>query len=272
MEGWKGYFNELAGYARAGDALRAVYEVVKGMGVDVRLGEEFLALEHMDGRCTAAVTAEGKRYAAEVTIVALGASVLAEGIVPGLRNQVTAKCWTIAHVQLSEEEAERLKGVPVTHSRDLGFFAGPDGDRLLKLSPSGGGFTNYVDGISVPREEADFLPAGEEEAIREILREHLPSLADRPLVGCKICWCADAVDSDYMIDFVPVMDNLVVATGDSGHAFKMFPLVGEWVKKVIEDGEQKIERWKWKERAETDGEPAEVSWRVGKTRDLSEVM
>ena len=270
MEGWEGYFNALAGYARAADALRGMYEEVKGMGVDVRLGEAVASLEYEGGRCVGAVTEARKRYVAEVTVVTLGASVAK--LLPALGKQLVARSWTIAHVQPTEEEAEKLKGIPVTYSRDLGFFMEPDRTGLLKVSPSGAGFTNYVDGVSLPTEQNGFLPAGEEEAVRKLLRVHLPSLADRPLVGCKICWCADTVDSEYIIDFVPGTEGLIVATGDSGHAFKMFPLVGGWIKDVLENGKQSIFRWKWKERSDADSGPADVSWRVGKSRDLSEVV
>ena len=272
MDGWTGYFNAMAGYARAANALQALHEAVRGLGVDVKLGDTAVSLDFdRSGSCIGAVTESGQRYTADVTILTLGASLAT--LLPEIGGQITAKSWTISHVRLTKDEAERLKGIPVTYSRDLGFFMEPDPEtRLLKLSTSGAGFTNFVDGVSVPKEDNKFLPAGEEEAVRKILREHLPSLADRPLVECKICWCADTADSDYIIDFVPGKEGLVVATGDSGHAFKMLPLVGGWVRGLLEDGEQKVSKWKWKEQSATAGTTRDVSWRVGKVRGLSEIM
>ncbi|KAK0731903.1 FAD dependent oxidoreductase [Lasiosphaeris hirsuta] len=269
MDGWSGYFNPVAGYVRAKELLGAVWEVVKGLpGVEVKPGEKVVRLEYEGDRCVGAVTEAGARYVADVVVLTVGASV--GRLLPSIGRQVAARSWSVAHVQLTEEEASRLKGIPVTYSRDLGYFFEPDPDtRLLKVCPSGAGFTNYVKetGISVPREDNDFLPAGQEEAVRKILREHLPGLADRPLVDCKICWCADTADSEYIIDFVPGTKGLVVVSGDSGHAFKMFPLVGGWVKDLLDAGEQSIARWRWKEGASAGGE---VSWRVGTTRDLNE--
>ena len=291
MDGWTGYFNRLAGYAHSANALRAVREAVKDMGVDIRLGEGVISVKY-DGtgrRCTGAVTSSGEVYSADVTILTMGASI--GNILPEIGRQVTAKSWAVAHVQLTEEEAGRLEGIPVTYARDLGFFFEPDRETgLLKVSTAGAGYTNYGGGergddgvrISVPPEENNFMPGGEEEAVRKVLREHLPFLAERPLVECKICWCADTADSNYIIDRVPGKEGVVVVAGDSGHAFKMMPLVGGWVKDLLEGhGQQRVGRWRWKESSiNVDGcgsghgrvGDQVVSWRVGTTRDLSEVV
>ena len=37
----------------------------------------------------------------------------------------------------------------------------------------------------------------------------------------RICWYNDTLDENLLIDFHPDVDGLVVATGDSGHAFKV---------------------------------------------------
>ncbi|KAK3393852.1 FAD dependent oxidoreductase [Podospora didyma] len=283
MAGWTGYFNRLAGYARAADALRALHTAVSST-VEINLGDAVTALKYDDDgggttRCIGAVTASGKAYTASTVILTLGASL--PRLLPSIGPQITAKSWSIVHIQLTPSEAEHLAGIPVTYSRDLGFFFEPDQTTgLLKLSPSGAGYTNYTnhgggggyddDKFSVPPDvRPGVIPAVDEEAIRKILKEHLPSLADRPFVDKKICWCADTADSEYVIDFVPGADGLIVASGDSGHAFKMLPLIGGWVMKVVESGEQAIEQWRWKkEQIKHD----DVSWRVGKVRDLSEVM
>ncbi|KAK3335288.1 FAD dependent oxidoreductase [Cercophora scortea] len=267
MDGWVGYFNRLAGYVRSADALRAMYNAVKGLGVQVTLGDAVVSLDYNDNRCIGASTESGRHYTADTTILTTGASVA--NLLPSIGQQVTGRSWAIAHIQLTPEEAAKLQGIPVTYSRDLGFFFEPDPTGLLKVSPSGSGYTNKnkLTGISVPPEDNNFIPPAEDEAIREVLREHLPSLSERPLVNTKICWCADTADTDYVIDFVPGKERLIVVTGDSGHAFKMLPLVGGWVKDVLENGKQDIARWAWKEGNSAGGE---VSWRVGKSKDLKD--
>jgi sarcosine oxidase/L-pipecolate oxidase len=90
-----------------------------------------------------------------------------------------------------------------------------------------------------------------------------------------MCWFADTADSEYTVDFVPKTgDSLVVLSGDSGHGFKMMPIVGEWVVKLLEDGRQVLRRWQWRQSQGKGGEAwgDAVSWRIGTTREIKEVI
>ena len=68
----------------------------------------------------------------------------------------------------------------------------------------------------------------------------------------------------------------MVMTGDSGHGFKIFPIVGRWVRDLlnVSGKQQPIKRWRWREPKPVNGETsqdADVSWRVGDVRDVSEL-
>jgi sarcosine oxidase / L-pipecolate oxidase len=251
------------------------------LGVKFHLGDAVNGLIWADGRksCLGARTASGKTFKATRTIVTLGA--WTASIVPALFSQVQASGFPVAHVQLLPEEAARLRGIPVTYARDIVFFFEPDPDtNLLKLCNSG---ANYTNNITIPigrtSQTASIAPAAiqdsafitdiDENAIRKLLRETLPDLADRPLVKKSICWCADSANADFLIDNVPGTDGLIVVSGDSGHGFKMLPIVGLWVKEVLEYGSQKVDRWKWKSK--TDVAAGDVIWRVAVKRDLKDV-
>ncbi|KAI1765287.1 FAD dependent oxidoreductase [Hypoxylon sp. FL1150] len=267
---WKGYFNSFAGYAHAADALTAVYSACIALGVTIHLNSAVHSLTYSGDTCTGAKTASGTQHAAAVTVLALGASLGA--VLPEIKRQVVAKGYPVAHMQLTASEAAQLRGIPVTYARDLGFFFEPDPrTRLLKICPSTAGYTNCAtaSGLSLPPDDSALLPARDEAMVRRLLREALPPLADRPLVGRRVCWCADTADSEYVIDFVPGRKGLVVVTGDSAHAFKMLPTVGGWVKDVVEKGRQDSARWRWKEGS--DAASADISWRVGRTTDFKEV-
>ncbi|KAI6093471.1 FAD dependent oxidoreductase [Hypoxylon rubiginosum] len=267
---WKGYFNSFAGYAHAADALTAVYSACIALGVTIHLGSAVQALTYSGDTCTGAKTTSGKQYDAAVTVLALGASL--GSVLPEIKTQVVAKGSPVAHIQLTAAEAAQLRGIPVTYARDLGFFFEPDPrTNLLKICPSMAGYTNCdtPSGLSLPPDDNAFIPARDEAMVRRLMRETLPALADRPLVGRRVCWCADTADSEYVIDFVPEKRGLVVVTGDSAHAFKMLPTVGGWVKDLVEKGQQDSARWRWKEGS--DAARADISWRVGKTTDFKEV-
>lgn len=279
--GWKGYFNRQAGYAHAANALFAVYKAAAACGVKFFLGPQHGAVAEImtnsvSGKTTGVRNKAGRVFAAELTIVAAGAA--AGTLVPSAAQQVIAKSWSLAHVKLTDEETAALRGIPVTYARDLGFLFEPDPKtNLLKICPMGGGYVNTdpATGRSLPpktAEESDILPVEDEGRIRQLLRETLPALADRPLVEKRLCWFADTKDSDFIIDYVPgSRGSLVLLSGDSGHLFKMLPLTGQWVHRLVSEGRQDVARWRWKggqdDKAKWEGD---VSWRLGVTREFAE--
>ncbi|KAF9880962.1 sarcosine oxidase [Colletotrichum karsti] len=282
LNGFKGYHNRLAGYGHSGNALKGVYQHCAARGVRFLLGERAGKVAKLvydaSGRCTGVQTADGIKHAAAKTVCALGA--YGASLIPGLANFTVARCWSVAHVQLTEEEADFLRGIPVTNVRDLGFFFEPDpATRLFKLCPLGAGFTNTVNGTSTPTEfpsaaAQDFIPPEDERKLRTLLRETLPWMADRPFVDRKFCWFSDTKDSEYCIDFVPGTSNsVVVLGGDSGHGFKMMPVFGKWVKQLLETSKQELPRWQWRTPKNKDDNWGDaVSWRVGTVREMKDLI
>lgn len=291
LTGWRGYLNRYAGYAQSGRALAAVYRELCKMGVKFNLGSgnevtqityEKTILTNNGVKAARGVrTANGSFYPAKLVIVAAGAWV--PQLIPEIGSQVVAKSWSVAHVKLTEEEASALKGIPVTYARDLGFFFEPDPTtNLLKLCPMGGGFINTdpKTGLSLPPRgysRSAFMPEDDEKKVRQLVSHTLPHLAERPLVNKLLCWFADTSDSDYIIDYVPnTASSVMVMSGDSGHGFKMFPIVGSWVTDLLaaKDGKQHEARWRWK-AAKAQGSSSDwgedVSWRVGETREFSSI-
>ncbi|UNI17802.1 hypothetical protein JDV02_004120 [Purpureocillium takamizusanense] len=287
LPGWRGYLNRFGGYAHSADALVAVHREAACRGVRFFLGPDgdvadILYGDGPTGRVAVGVrTASGRVHKARLVVVAAGASVAR--LIPELAPRVVAKAWSVAHVQLTDGEASALRGMPVTYARDLGFFFEPDPKtKMLKFCPMGAGYVNTdkANGVSLPPrslEESGFMPADDEANVHMLIEQTFPWLRDRPLVNKAMCWIADTSDSDYTIDYVPKTgSSVIVMTGDSGHGFKMFPIVGSWVMDLLEaGGEQPVAQWRWK-NAVRDGDSgdwgASVSWRLGETREFRDVQ
>jgi sarcosine oxidase/L-pipecolate oxidase len=278
MDGWSGYLNRYAGYARAAKALEYAAKRCLELGVKFVTGDDGYAVEILfesadEGKkvCVGVKTANGNIHKAAHTILSLGAHI--GTLLPEISQQVTAKSWAVAHLQLSPEEAAVMKGCPVVNCRDLGFFFEPDEDTgLIKLSANGAGYTNNITAseahASLPTASNDGIPTEDEDLIKRLIQQAMPQFSGKELVKKFICWCADTPDSNYIIDHVPGTMGLLVVAGDSGHGFKMLPVAGKWVKKALEDGEQIIERWRWKDKKSGSDN---ISWRVGKVKDIKEV-
>ncbi|KAG9520803.1 oxygen oxidoreductase, partial [Aureobasidium melanogenum] len=286
LNGFTGYYNRLAGYAHSANALKGIFLHCATLGIKFVLGrlagtvtELVYEGQDKDRKCTGVRTADGITHPATRTIVASGA--WGASLVPEMGRFVVARSWSVAHVQLTEQECDYLRGLPVINVRDLGFFFEPDpATRLFKLCPLGAGFSNTnKEGTSLPPMDRipppqDFIPAEDEIKLRRLLSETFPWMADRPFVDKKLCWFADTSDSEYCIDFLPGTNNsVVVLSGDSGHGFKMMPIFGKWVIDLLENGRQNIDRWCWKTKDERGQDWGDgVSWRIGKSRELSELI
>ncbi|KAI4702111.1 hypothetical protein J4E81_002473 [Alternaria sp. BMP 2799] len=287
MPDWKGYVSKYDGYVHSADALRGIYREARKNGVRFFLGEKVGAIEKIvyegSGKSRKSIgvrTKVAQFHAAKLVIVAVGAA--AHKIVPEIGAEVSAKSWSVAHVRLTDDETAALRGIPVTYARDLGFFFEPDPKtNLLKICPMGGGYINTNPGTGIseaPQELMRFVPKEDEEQMRELLRQTLPYLADRPLVEKFICWFADTADSDFIVDYVPnTSSSVMILSGDSGHGFKMFPIVGTWVGNLLNapDGKQSILRWRWrspKQKAKGESFDHDVSWRIGTVREIRDVQ
>ncbi|KAG3194299.1 hypothetical protein PC129_g24932 [Phytophthora cactorum] len=157
------------------------------VGVHFILGEErgqAASLLFRGKRCVAVRTASSEEHRASHTILCLGAHIAR--LLPLIAPQIFAKAWSVAHLQLSPEQAKSIAGIPV-------------------------------------------------------------------------------------VDYVPNTDSrsLLVVSGDSGHAFKMLPVIGNWVRQVLEKGTQELDRWKWK--VTPDGDTNDIHWIVGSVRDVKDV-
>jgi sarcosine oxidase/sarcosine oxidase/L-pipecolate oxidase len=97
---------------------------------------------------------------------------------------------------------------------------------------------NAVQNISVPRSHAlhpkDSIPDEGREAIEQLIARCFPAFAGRPLHDTAICWCADSFDGNWLMCQDPRYKGCFLATGDSGHTFKMLPLVGKYVADLVE--------------------------------------
>lgn len=284
LTGWHGYFNRLDGYAHSADALVGVFNAARDRGVKFCLG---------DGGAVSGMVyakgADGKRKATgvrtrtgvvEAKLIIIAAGAAAARLVPECGQQVVAKAWSVAHVQLTPDEASALRGIPVTYARDLGFFFEPDPEtRLLKLCPMGGGYVNTdpKTGVSHAPErpgDSNFMPLRDQKQIRRLLAQTLPELADRPLVKQYLCWFADTSDSDFIVDYVPgTGESVLLMSGDSGHGLKFFPIVGDWVRDMLAapGGQQPVANFKWKTPSKKGGWGDDVSWRLGETVELRDL-
>jgi len=121
--------------------------------------------------------------------------------------------------------AERLPGFSEGAQSVYGF---PDMDGLgLKVAPYGG--------VDPFRPDADDrAPAAHWlQRARDYLALRVPAMARQPLIRSRVCQLENTADEHFIVDRHPEMENVWIAGGGSGHAFKHGPTLGEYVARRV---------------------------------------
>jgi sarcosine oxidase len=119
-------------------------------------------------------------------------------------------CWIL------ENKEYDFYGFPIL---PVGTFGGPLGLKLALHYP--GAETTDPDAVNRNTKVSD------EKILIEFLQQFMPDGYENTLV-MKTCLYTNSPDNDFIIDYLPGFDNQVVfATGFSGHGFKFVSVVGE---------------------------------------------
>ena len=138
--------------------------------------------------------------------------------------------------------------------RDVFYFGTPAGDarfnvgRLPNFSEDGYYGFPSLDGRGVkicpttgpaafdPDTDERLVTPHEARRARAYLAKRFPALADQPITETRVCQLENTVDEHFIVDWHPDWDNVLIAGGGSGHAFKHGPVLGEYVGERVVGG------------------------------------
>ncbi|KAL1837056.1 hypothetical protein VTJ49DRAFT_4325 [Mycothermus thermophilus] len=271
-----GYVNYNSGWANAAASMAWCLDRVRETGRVNLVAGTVVSLEHTEDAVTGARLADGRVLSADLVIVAAGAWT---GALVDLAGQAIATAQVLAYVDLTEEEHSKLANMPVILNLSTGLFIMPPVDRLLKVAKHALGYINPIQPahpplplrphspttptttptpVSLPRTSLTdptlSIPSDAASDLRRALHEMIPwpSLRDRPFAKTRLCWYSDTLTADFLIDYHPNWRGLFVATGDSGHAFKFLPVIGDKiVDRILREGPAEFGgKWDWKAKTE----------------------
>jgi len=260
------YINREGGWAAASEAMEVLAENVRELGGSI-INDAKVKTLHKDGsdKVDGVVLLSGKIMLADLVVVATGSwtpSLLPEY---GAPQRMLATGQSIATIQLTAEEGESYRKIPVVLDFVSGWYGfPPNKDNVMKVAIHHAGYTNPQESsvpgvapVSTPRTAVDGGVPGKAIAkkmikeLRQQFKEVYPELAKKPFNFTRMCWYTDTPDSDWIFDFHPEHPKLLFATGGSGHAFKFLPTLGSFALGRIEatlDAEQ-AKRFAWSKSA-----------------------
>jgi glycine/D-amino acid oxidase-like deaminating enzyme len=226
-----GYYNPEGGWAASGRVVAELLGRARAAGVVVREGARFAGFEEAGDRVAGVRVVAGtgeERLAADVVVVAAGAWTPA--LLPELAGALRVVGQPVLHFRPDDAAPFRPPAFPcwaadIARTGWYGFPANDDG--IVKIA-------NHGPGVAVDPRGPRVVPEDAEPRFRAFVRDALPALARAPVVFRRLCLYCDSFDGDFWIDHHPDRAGLVVAAGDSGHAFKFTPVLGDVIADVVE--------------------------------------
>ncbi len=226
-----GFYDPEGGWAESANVVAALLEEAREQGVTL---VEARVLDVERG-----VRTERGELEADVTVVAAG--VWTPRRLPITRPYLPVVGHPVRHFR-PEHPARFAPPRLVPFGADIsrtGWYGFPENAGVVKIASHG-------PGVALDPDEPRVVPVDAEARFRAFLRESLPELAAAPLASSRLCLYTDSVDGDPWIAHAPDREGLVVASGGSGHAFKLAPVLGRWIADEVEEG-RGPSRLRWRE-------------------------
>jgi monomeric sarcosine oxidase len=247
-QGWGACLSPESGYLRVKACMDALRKEAREAGAVFEYGVRVREIV-TGGRDLRVLVDAGDVIACDRVVVcagAYGASLLPHLTRVGTRGSLVAWRRVLVWTCPPEEAQPALAQMPVWAAMTpSGFMYGfpfhDEGIEGFKLAchttDSVPGLNDAVDPEKVSRalHEADLAP------LEDFLRAHIPS-ALGPIVAHKACMYGQTADGDFLIDLDPRDARVCLALGFSGHGFKFAPAIGELVGDLLEKGESKRQR------------------------------
>ena len=246
-----GYLNPTGGWAESGKVVAWLVRKARRDGVEVFEHCAFAQFLEDGSRVVGVQAKDGREFRADLTLLATGA--WTPTLLPELSDVMWATGQPVLHFRVANPAEWQAPRFPVW-AADIGrtgWYGFPAlADGTLKVANHGPGRRVQPD---APRE----VSPDDEPRFRAFLSDTFPALADAPLIGTRLCLYCDTFDGNFWLDHHRQRPGLFVAAGDSGHAFKFAPVLGE----LIADAVERIpglahDRFKWRERKLDSGEGA----------------
>lgn len=248
------HFNARAGYVESGEAIRLLAAYAKKQGVRIKEQQtaQELVIEH--GLLTKVRTREGGSFSAGQTIVAAGA--YTPVLVPDLQLYMQVTGHPVFHFRPFAARPFQVDALPVFTAdiSNTGWYGFPyhPTEGVVKIA-------RHTNGLPLDPDWDDRrVSDAEVVGCRTFLSKALPALAKAPLVNTRRCLYTDTLDGHFWIDRHPSIKGLSVASGGSGHAMKMGPVLGSLTADMACGVSHPwLERFRWRElKADTEQQEA----------------
>jgi glycine/D-amino acid oxidase-like deaminating enzyme len=240
-----GTYDPEGGFVESGKAIARLVEQARRLGVESREG---VAFDRLRPAGKGIISTAGEMIDADQVVLAVGAWM--PYVVPWLAAEFRSTGHPVFHLAPAHPDAFLPERFPVfcaeiQSTGYYGFPAHPESG-VVKIARHGAGRPMH------PESPQRSVTVEETQQLREFLAATFPLLRDAPIVYTRICLYCDSSDGHFWIARDPDRPGVVIASGDSGHAFKFAPVLGGLIADVVE--------------GHTDPLQSRFAWRPGRHR------
>ena len=227
-------YDPWAGYVATGKAVEVLVRLAQASGVIVR--EETPVTHVEEGPPGVEVTAGGGQVVFDRVVIATGAWM--GQLVPQLESRLRVSRHHIALIQMEDLNPFPYGRMPVWSINEelspdepdweMGWYGFTLPDGLVKVCNAEPG--EVVDPDVDRHSNAEFV-----EAMWEFVSDRVPALMSGELIRSHTCLYTETPDRDFVIDWVPGCQRILMAGGGSGHGGKFGGSVSEVIADALED-------------------------------------
>jgi len=232
LEGDTVLHDSWGGYLASGQAIADLARLAREEGVQIREATPVQAVDEGGGVVRFATTAG--EFTFDRAVVATG--VWLARLVPAIGQRIRVTRQFMAFFEPPDPELYAPGPMPVysIESDVKGWYGHPlKREGWVKLA-------NDLRGEVVDPDADREVPPEYVEQARAFLAERIPGLADAPLAGSRACLYENTPDHDFVVDWVPGSQRIMVAGGGSGHGFKFGGSIGTVVADALEERENPL--------------------------------
>ncbi|MGZ6125031.1 MAG: FAD-dependent oxidoreductase, partial [Myxococcales bacterium] len=239
------------GFAESGKVIARLVARAREEGVELSEGVGFRSLLHEHpgappdsaGRVAGIRTSAGGRIEAGLVVLALGA--WTPFALPWMAAELRSTGQPVFHLAPADPGPFRPEHFPVfcADIQTTGYYGFPvhPVSGVVKIARHGPGRPLH------PESPQRSVTAEEIADLRGFLAATFPGLQDAAIASTRVCLYCDSWDGHFWIAHDPDRPGLVLASGDSGHAFKFAPVLGPLVADIVEGRSHPLQaRFRWR--------------------------
>jgi sarcosine oxidase len=234
-----GVYDPSGAILHAETAVRALIDLARRRGVEILEGERVIDARQAGSRVLI-VTESGQEIECERAMIASGP--WSRKLLPFLRDKLTTTRQEVVYFEPGPEQSNSSSlsfgpnRFPIFLELESGFYGFPIHHAgAMKIA-------NHHRGAEVdPDSTEDHVGEQFIERCRAFFAEFIPGLADARVRETRVCIYNNTPDDDFIIDWHPRLDGVLVVTGFSGHGFKFGPTIGRIARELLMTGRTSFE-------------------------------